>query len=327
MKNVEVKMSTWCGGERSIVGSDLGRSAQVHGGQLLNVLFVKALYNCCNDQSQSEVVMLSTRFRLPGLAALLVTVMVACNDDSTMPDPVAQLLTAAFTTGVADTGEFEICKHGTAAQFHVTINGNAPTAVSLAAGECQVLATSNELGVGPHTVTVSEDAAVGMVLDSIVAESVSVRFTTPVRSAPITGTNTITETFDGDQGWMIDFFNSPVSGGCTATLGYWKNHTNVWPLGFDPNATFYTSGKSWITVLKTPPVGDAYYILAHQFIAATLNAADGASVPANVQTALNSAAGYFADPAGSSLTRTQLIALATLLDSYNNGNQGVPHCP
>ena len=269
--------------------------------------------------------MLPTRLRFTGFAVLLATVMVACSDNSTPNSP--QFLTATFTSGVADTGEFEICKHGTAAQFHVTINGNAPTAVSLAAGECEVLATTEALGVGPHVVTVSEDAAAGMVLDSIVAESVSVIFKTPVRSAPITGTNTITETFDGDQGWMIDFFNSPLSRGCTRTLGYWKNHTDAWPAGFDPNAAFYTSGLTWIQVLKKPPQGDAYYILAHQFIAATLNSANGASVPGNVQTALNSAAGYFTNPAGSSLTRTELIALATLLDSYNNGNQGVPHCP
>jgi len=270
--------------------------------------------------------MLSTYIRTGGLAVLLAAIAVACSDSPTTP---SNNFRAQFATaGVADTGEFEICKHGTGASFRVVINGNGPTAVSLGPGQCQVLATTAQLGVGPHTVTVTEDAAVGVVLDSIVAESVSVRFKTPSRSAPITGTSTITEQFDGDQGWMIDFYNSPVrGGGCTFTQGYWKNHLSAWPSGFDPNATFYTSGKSWVNVLKTPTQGNEYYILAYQFIAATLNSANGASVPGNVQTALNTAAGYFANPAGSSLTRQQVLDLASLLDSYNNGNQGVSHCP
>jgi hypothetical protein len=58
---------------------------------------------------------------------------------------------------------------------------------------------------------------------------------------------------------------------CTLGAGFWKTHPHAWPSRFDPNATFYASGKSWIDVLRTPPSGDSYYILGHQFIAAGLN--------------------------------------------------------
>jgi hypothetical protein len=154
--------------------------------------------------------MLRIRFAL-GSLAVLAGVVVACTETSTTTGADSQGLLGTITAanGVADTGEFEICKHGTASLFRITIDG-AKSKLSLGAGQCQVLATSAGLGVGQHTVKVVEDAMVGTVLDSIVAESVSVRFTTPSRSSPITGTNTITEIFDGDQGWLIDFYNSPV---------------------------------------------------------------------------------------------------------------------
>jgi len=271
--------------------------------------------------------MSSIHFKLGGAALLAAAVAVACSDSPTTPS--GPQFATAFTAGAADTTEIEVCKHGTAAVFKVSIDGGPTSTVTLAAGECKVVAKSPAGGGPSHTATVTEDVTSGMVLDSIVAESIGV--TDPghrVRSAPITGTNTITENYDGDQGWLLDFYNRAVTQGCTFTLGYWKNHTSVWPSGYSPNATFYTSGASWLTVLQTPPRGgNAYYILAHQFIAAKLNSANGASVPANVQTALNTAAGYFTNPGGSSLSRSDLVALASLLDSYNNGNQGVVHCP
>ena len=83
-------------------------------------------------------------------------------------------------------------------------------------------------------------------------------------------------------------------------------------------------------VLKTPPKGNAYYILAHQYIAAVLNGASGAGAPANVQAAINGAAAYFGangpSPAPSGALRTQLINWSDLLDDYNNGLVGPGHC-
>jgi len=86
-------------------------------------------------------------------------------------------------------------------------------------------------------------------------------------------------------------------------------------------------------VMWTETADNAYYILASQFIAATLNVYAGAS-PTPVATELADAAVLFSmyTPAqilglpGSSLLRQQFIALALQLDLYNRGLLGVVHC-
>jgi hypothetical protein len=121
----------------------------------------------------------------------------------------------------------------------------------------------------------------------------------------------------------------PPSVGCTKTQGYWKNHASgkkadpAW--GSWASAQFFSSGKTYLEILNTPPKGgDAYIILAHQYIAAKLNVAAGASMPANVQTAYNGATTYF--NGGSSPSRSTLIQWADMLASYNEGKIGPGHC-
>jgi hypothetical protein len=274
--------------------------------------------------------------RLAGPAFVFTLAIAACGENSS---PVgdsgnaAQMVISNVTVGVPDSGEFEICKYGSAASFDYSVNGGAVSTVGLADGGCAVLATTLALGPGQWSVTVTEQADATIVLDSLVATINTIRDIAGVRGAPITGTSTFTGGFNGDRGVLVEFYNSPVppppppGDGCTFTQGYWKNHTNVWPAPYSPSATFYTSGKTWLGVLNTPVRGNVYYIVAYQFIAATLNGANDASVPANIATAMNTAAGYFANPGGTTLTTAELTALGALLDSYNNGLQGVPHCP
>ena len=99
---------------------------------------------------------------------------------------------------------------------------------------------------------------------------------------------------------------------------------------------FFLSGQTWYQVFWTAPAGNAYYNLAHQYMAAELNTLNGAAVPANVQTALNTATTLFNTytPAeiaalkgknGNAL-RAQFIELAGLLGSYNEGKIGPGHC-
>ena len=130
----------------------------------------------------------------------------------------------------------------------------------------------------------------------------------------------------------------PANPGCTLTQGYWKNH--AWPLHpqWAPttlatwpdinNWKFFDSGIEWPDVLDVEPRGDAYFILAHQYIAANLNQQNGAYVPEEVRAALVAAYDYFSLTAEdrAEVDREYLIALATLLDRYNNGQLGVPHC-
>ena len=104
----------------------------------------------------------------------------------------------------------------------------------------------------------------------------------------------------------------PKPTGCTRTQGYWKSKPGVvWPAPYSRTALFYSSGLTWQQILETPPKGgNGYLILAHQYIAAMLNRASGASAPTGVQSAINSARTYFMggstpDSCGGSACETQ----------------------
>ena len=122
--------------------------------------------------------------------------------------------------------------------------------------------------------------------------------------------------------------SAPTEHACTFGAGYWKTHADAWPSRFYPAAAFFDSGQSWIDVLRTPPRGDAYYILGHQFIAAALNldGMDSGLVPSEVGTPFAIAGGFFTADAHTELPRTELVRLATVLEDFNEGNAGVPAC-
>ncbi len=93
------------------------------------------------------------------------------------------------------------------------------------------------------------------------------------------------------------------------------------------------SPANWLTyhdALWTPVAGRPWFILARAYVAAYMNSLNGATVPASVQTALQSAYNYLSqnDPYAtlSRETRNQMISVASYLDQYNNGYLGVPHC-
>ena len=122
----------------------------------------------------------------------------------------------------------------------------------------------------------------------------------------------------------------PCPVGCVLTQGFWKTHPNAWPEGYSPDAPFFLSGKTWLEVLWTEPEGDAYYILAHQYIAAVLNVANGATPPAEVSTVINAATTWFETNgpgvSPSSDVGQMLIGWAEVLADFNEGMMGVPHC-
>jgi len=146
---------------------------------------------------------------------------------------------------------------------------------------------------------------------------------------------------DADS-WTVNI-EVPCGGGCTHTIGYWKTHSEFGPAPYDetwallPNGastTFFLSGQTYYQVAWTAPAGNAYYILAHQYIAARLNQLDGASIPPAVLAAYNTATtlfntytpAYIATLKGNSTLRKQFVNLATTLDNYNNGITGPGHC-
>ncbi|MEN3277423.1 MAG: hypothetical protein V7631_3213 [Massilia sp.] len=81
--------------------------------------------------------------------------------------------------------------------------------------------------------------------------------------------------------------------GCVRTQGYWGNKPGVvWPAPYSRKALFFSSGRTWQQILDMPPRGSAYMILAHQYIAAVLNRAAGASAPAAVQSVIDAAGAW-----------------------------------
>ncbi len=154
---------------------------------------------------------------------------------------------------------------------------------------------------------------------------------------------------DSDS-WTITV-HVPCEGGCTLTPGYWKTHSKYGPAPYDDNwatlgdkdlddnfehedESFFYSGQTYYQVLWTAPKGgNAYYILAHSYIAAALNFLNGAD-PTTAQVAFNAATALFSSPTNTPAylgnlkgsKRQQWIDLATTLDNYNNGLIGPGHC-
>lgn len=132
--------------------------------------------------------------------------------------------------------------------------------------------------------------------------------------------------------------------GCTLTQGYWKTHSEFGPAPYDAtwaklpsgaSTIFFLSNQTYHEVLWTPPAGgNAYYSLAHQYIAAELNKLAGAASTPEVDAALSSSKTLFetytpdqiAALKGNDALRQQFIALADTLDKYNNGLIGPGHC-
>lgn len=124
---------------------------------------------------------------------------------------------------------------------------------------------------------------------------------------------------------------------CVRTQGYWKNHLSEWKcFKYDK---FYYSKQTYYKVLTTPPKGgNAYYILAHQYIAAKLNlcACPKFKPDEKIKEALYKAKylfenkkytpQYIGELDGSSSLRKKFIELAEILDKFNNGKYGLPAC-
>lgn len=130
----------------------------------------------------------------------------------------------------------------------------------------------------------------------------------------------------------------PCEDGCSLTPGYWKTHSEYGPARYDDtwrllaagaDTTFFRSGRSYYQVLWTAPRGNAYYILAHAYIAAELNQLNGASFTAAASAFAEATAllqTYAPTTTLSKTVRARFLALATTLDDYNNGLIGPGHC-
>lgn len=156
------------------------------------------------------------------------------------------------------------------------------------------------------------------------------------------------ESIDGKKGDSFltssVLLTTTVDQGCTLTQGYWKTHSEYGPaskpdptwnlLTNGPDTEFFLSGKTYIEVLNTQPKGgNAYYMLAHQYIAAELNMLAGAYW-GDITDEFNEATTLLLSytPAnigalkGNNPLRKDFEELAGTLDDFNNGTIGPGHC-
>ncbi|MGB5849033.1 MAG: DNRLRE domain-containing protein [Ignavibacteriaceae bacterium] len=140
---------------------------------------------------------------------------------------------------------------------------------------------------------------------------------------------------------LVEFEIELVYTGCTHSKGYWKTHSIYGPAPYDStwalvgeDSTFFLSNQSYYEVMWTPPRGgNAYYILAHQYIGTKLNFENGAD-PSEAQAAFDEATDlfntytpeYIGSLKGNDQIRQQFLELKDMLDQYNNGIIGPGKC-
>ena len=281
-------------------------------------------------------------------ALVVLTMLAACADSPTpfgptvLPDGGA----LAFTAPTA--GQLIVCKEGNADgtfEFDVSFATTdaapiAPSTIAVAVGKCVTVVDLGTTGSFHYRATVIEQplpanwALTGLAIVTQPVGADDPQTYPDMRKAEVNVNN--------DVGATITFTNTYTPPGCTYTQGYWKTHSEFGPAPYDntwaqlpsgASTTFFLSGQTYYQVFGTPSSGNAYYILAPQYIAAQLNFLKGAA-PAAAQAAYNSAAGlfnvhtpaYIGSLKGSNALRQQFISLAGTLDNYNNGIIGPGHC-
>ena len=117
---------------------------------------------------------------------------------------------------------------------------------------------------------------------------------------------------------------------CTYTQGYWKNHSDAWPLQSLTLGAVSYSASQLLQILNRPAQGNGLVILAHQLIAAKLNIANGADPTAVQQTVIDADSmigGLMVPPIGNGyLSPSQTSNLTDTLTDYNEGTIGPGHC-
>jgi hypothetical protein len=228
--------------------------------------------------------------------------------------------------------------------YTITVNASLADGCNSSIDEC-VRVYDNYLGAYFPGVICAEDETKTLTYSRLIGPYNECGVYEICNTAYVLTTDTHTQTVTGN--WF--FVYVPCDDGCTLTPGYWKTHSeygpapydNTWAL-VDPNgedSEFFDTGQSWYQVLWTEPQGgNAYYILAHAYIAGVLNELNGASVPAEVESAMDEAEAlldeYDGNPEsmeelkgkGAREIRQDFIDTAELLDDYNNGLIGPGHC-
>jgi hypothetical protein len=281
-----------------------------------------------------------------GAAALVA----ACSDTSSPVGPGGPLF--AVNAPATTARNVNLCKDFDPddavieATFTVSVNkangvaDPAPFDVSLNDGECVLIWNNpdqrNGLPTDPlDTVTVTEHTLTGYDTPTWTKTQSGTQL------GALSGTGSVVESLAGEStGSVIIFTNKKtvVVTGCTLTQGYWKTHSSYGPASSDPNwltggnspdNAFFNSGKTWIEIWgiapgqgpkQSPPIASSYLQLAHQYMAAVLNIANGATAPQSVLDAIDGAETFFSTGTGFN------SSWAGILAAYNEGTTGPGHC-
>lgn len=142
----------------------------------------------------------------------------------------------------------------------------------------------------------------------------------------------------GDDELLIEC-SSPE---CPLSKGYWKNHSDCGNAGRDDtwdlivpsqeSSPFFLSGQSYCEVLMTAPRGNAYYSLAHQYIAVALNVLAGRLENSLVDDAMSASEDLLEAYTPEEIaalrggrgrrTRNDFRVLAAILGAYNENLDG-----
>jgi hypothetical protein len=286
------------------------------------------------------------RVALLASAGLGMAFLAACSDTQMGPETIAtvkraSLAVAGTVAGITATpvaSEFRVCKEGNVAgTFTVTRTnaGSGSTSNSVVGanyviqpGTCAVVAEDDSPSDFGSNVQVTETSAG---LQSISGQRISTTDGTTNIVAPANGH---TDFINSIHGVRLTFTNNVVAG-CTYTQGYYKNHEEVVAaiLGAGGTINIGTAASPILlnaaqidANLETPPKGgNAYLILSHQLITALLNVQSGATAPAAVTAAIASARAILVGGVSADET-ADAIALAAILDDFNNGITGPGHC-
>lgn len=273
-----------------------------------------------------------SRLTRTGLVIGAMAAVAACADSgstSGFTSPDASL--AAISTpgdGLPNHELFEVCKvytEGSGPDVTIDVTGpSGTTQATLSSGECENVYIS-----GPNVnITVTETVPAGYTSSYVKSTIVSGVISTGASTAGNSASGTIGGT--PPTGVLVTFTNTliPVDEGCTYTQGYWKTHSSYGPAGPEddgwanvggPDAAFFSSGKTWIEMFRTPVKGDVYVQLAHQYMAAKLNVLNGATPTAAVTQALLDAEAYFGGGA-------YPVGAHSILGEFNEGLIGPGHC-
>jgi hypothetical protein len=119
-------------------------------------------------------------------------------------------------------------------------------------------------------------------------------------------------------------------GGCVFSQGFWKNHSEAWPVTELQLGNVTYTQDQLLAILREPVRGNGLLILAKQEIAAKLNIANGADGSC-IQQTLADADALIGDlvipPIGDGYLRPRDVSpTAGILGDYNEGNSCAPSC-